>query len=149
MNMKRELKSCRGAAIVEFAIILPLLFMLILGIIEFGLLLYNKAIITNASREGARAGVVFNVNGSGTYSPLSGGEIRAVINSYTSNHLVTFGAPPDPPDVTPCASRGSDLTVTITYPYTFLAFSNLAKLVGGGTFPGTITLSSQAVMRCE
>ena len=44
----------------EFAIIAPLLFIILFGIIEFGILIYNKAMITNASREGARAGIVFS-----------------------------------------------------------------------------------------
>jgi Flp pilus assembly protein TadG len=52
------LRSYRGTAIVEFAIILPLLLVLLFGIIEFGIILYDKAVITNASREGARAGIV-------------------------------------------------------------------------------------------
>ena len=50
----------RGAAAVEFAIIAPLLFTIIFGIIEFSLLFYDKAVITNASREGARFGIVFD-----------------------------------------------------------------------------------------
>ena len=44
----------------EFAIVMPLLFVILFGIIEFGILLYDKAMITNASREGARAGIVFD-----------------------------------------------------------------------------------------
>ena len=47
-----------GVAVIEFAIILPLLLVIIFGIIEFGLVLFNKQVITNASREGARAGIV-------------------------------------------------------------------------------------------
>ena len=49
----------RGATLVEFAIILPLFFLLIFGIIEFSILLYDKAILTNASREGARLGSLY------------------------------------------------------------------------------------------
>ncbi len=150
--MKEKLKSQRGASMVEFALILPLLLLLVFGIIEFGLLLYNKAIVTNASREGARAGIVFNANSDGDYSPFLEPYIQAVVTSYTANHLVTFDAIKTPTiTAPPCGSRGSDLTVTVTYPYTFLVFSNIAKLMGGGgtPFPGTITLSAVTVMRCE
>ena len=49
-----------GGSLVEFAIVMPLLFVILFGIIEFGILLYDKAMITNASREGARAGIVFD-----------------------------------------------------------------------------------------
>ena len=49
----------KGTSIVEFAVIFPLLFLLIFGIVEFGVLMYDKAILTNASREGARFGAVY------------------------------------------------------------------------------------------
>ena len=45
----------RGAAVVEFALILPILLILLVGTIDASLALYDKAVITNASREGARA----------------------------------------------------------------------------------------------
>ena len=48
----------KGAEIVEFALVLPLLLLILFGIMEFGIVFFDKAIITNASREGARAGVV-------------------------------------------------------------------------------------------
>ena len=54
MKKKKFFKCQRGAAAVEFAIVLPLLLVFVFGIIEFGFLLYDKAVITNASREGAR-----------------------------------------------------------------------------------------------
>ena len=47
----------RGAAVVEFAIVLPFLMLLLIGIIELGLLFYNQQVLTNASREGARSGI--------------------------------------------------------------------------------------------
>ncbi|MCK5219206.1 pilus assembly protein, partial [bacterium] len=48
------LKNQRGAAAVEFAIVLPLLALILFGTIDFALLFYNKQVLTNASREGAR-----------------------------------------------------------------------------------------------
>ena len=54
MKTKRQ----SGQALVELALVLPLLLILAFGIVEFGLLMYNKAVITNASREGARVGIV-------------------------------------------------------------------------------------------
>ena len=52
-------KNNKGASAVEFALVLPILIVLLFGIVEFGLLMYNKAVITNASREGARDGHLF------------------------------------------------------------------------------------------
>lgn len=48
----------QAAAIVEFAIIAPLLFILVFGIIDYGRYFYWYARVTNAAREGARAGSV-------------------------------------------------------------------------------------------
>jgi hypothetical protein len=48
----------RGAAVVEFAVIAPLFFMMVFGIIEFGRALMVQQILTNASREGARRAIV-------------------------------------------------------------------------------------------
>ena len=84
--MKR-LKLQTGSNIVEFALILPLLLVLVFGIIDFGLALFDKAVLTNASREGARAGMVFKV------PRLTDAEIEAVVQTYAGNHLITFGTP--------------------------------------------------------
>ena len=64
--MKRvDAKSDRqaGAAMVEFAIVLPVLALLLMGIIEFSIIIYDKAVITNASRVGARYAIVADPEG--------------------------------------------------------------------------------------
>ena len=158
--MKTKLRSQQGASVVEFALILPLLVVLIFGIIEFSLALYDKAIITNASREGARVGVVARWDTSVTparYNPLHIIEIQTTMNNYLSNHLVTFGGTgnwefnppitrcPDPPLETPSLpSSGSELVVTVVYPYTFLV---LPRFLTGLT--GTINFRAETRMRCE
>lgn len=50
-------KSEKGQALVEFALVLPILLGLIMGMIEFGWILNGKLTLTNAAREGARAAV--------------------------------------------------------------------------------------------
>ena len=84
-----------GAAVVEFAVVLPLLLLIVFGIIEFGFLMYNQAMLTNASREGARAGIVAR-------SPRrSTAEIRTIVQTYCSDYLVTFRSGADPgPQIT-------------------------------------------------
>jgi Flp pilus assembly protein TadG len=57
-SVEKKCKSQKGAAVIEFALILPILLLLLLGTIDGSLALYDKAVITNASREGARAGIV-------------------------------------------------------------------------------------------
>jgi Flp pilus assembly protein TadG len=149
----------RGAAIVEFAIILPLLLLLIFGMIEFSLLMYNKAMITNASREGARRGIVYRVDTTTnpvSDAPLTVTQIKAEVTSYLSNHLITFS--PTVTTHTTNITRPVDpisgdimLNVQVSYPYQFLVFPAIASLIGSGgtTIPDTITLSSATQMRME
>ena len=61
---KRFLKSEKGQAMVEFALVLPLLLILLCGIIDFGWLYYNQITLNNAAREGARYAVIY-------YDPVS------------------------------------------------------------------------------
>ncbi|NUN23561.1 MAG: pilus assembly protein [Candidatus Jettenia caeni] len=136
----KKFRDQKGVAAVEFAIILPVLIFLIFGIIEFSLLLYDKQVITNASREGARAGIVWKED------RVSADEIIAIVNNYCSNYLITFGTN-SPPTVTPewtGEESGSELTVTVTYDYDFLFLPNFITGLTGGR-----TLSAVTVMRME
>ena len=54
MKLKR---AQSGLAMVEAAIILPVFLLVMFAIMEFGIVLYDKAVITNASREAARSGI--------------------------------------------------------------------------------------------
>jgi hypothetical protein len=49
--------GCRGASAVEFALVLPVLLLILFGIIEYGWLLTTQIVLTNAVSEGARAAV--------------------------------------------------------------------------------------------
>ena len=54
LRLRSRIRSERGAELIEFALTLPLLLLLVLGIIEFGFLFQEYEVVTNASREGAR-----------------------------------------------------------------------------------------------
>lgn len=51
-------KNDEGQSLVEFALVLPILLLLIMGIIQFGLVLSGYVTISNAAREGARVGII-------------------------------------------------------------------------------------------
>ncbi len=135
------LKRDSGTAAVEFAIIMPILIVLLFGIVEFGLIFYNKAVITNASREGARYGIVFRNPG----EERTCADITSVINAYTAGKLVTFGSATgvgiayDPSNCAPVA--GADLSVTVSYQYDYLL---LPGFVGG--LVGPVNLVGQTTM---
>lgn len=136
----KKFRDQKGVAAVEFAIILPVLILLVFGIIEFSLLLYDKQVITNASREGARAGIVW------ADDRISDGEIMDVVDNYCLNYLITFGTtnPPATTIVRTGLSAGDNLTVTVTYDYDFLVLPNFIASLAGGK-----TLSAVTIMRME
>jgi len=140
MKNKTTIKDQKGGAAVEFALILPLLIFLLFGIIEGGLLLYNKQIITNACREGVRAGIVVR------QPRLTDGEIATVVNQYAQNYLVTFGTGTININSILPVNRdpgifGTDLIMDVTYPYNFLVLSAFGF--------GPITLHAQTIMKME
>ncbi len=130
-----------GAAAVEFSLIFPLLLFATFGAIEFATGLYDKAIVTNASREAARAGVVLK-------SPaLTSAQIKQVATNYCQNRLVTYGAAASctfPAAVTPCASTGSQLTVQVAYTFNGLLLGPLLR-----PFTGPLTIHANTTMLCE
>jgi hypothetical protein len=135
-NINQKNPEC-GAVIVELAIMLPLLLFLLMGIIEFGLLFYNKQVLTNASREGARAGIAH----------LTENEIKTIVVNYSQDRLVTFGVGPNviPSDVDvdgELLDYPEELTVTVSYGYTFL----VPKLLGFGT---SMQLNAETMMNME
>ncbi len=138
--MKKQDRGQKGVAAVEFALVLPVLVLLAFGIIEFSIALYDKAVITNASREGARAGIVFSD------PPVSDGEIIEVVNNYCRNKLITFGTTNqlETNIIREGTSTGDDLTVRVRYDYQFLLVPTFVTSLTGG-----IQLTAETVMRME
>jgi Flp pilus assembly protein TadG len=131
----------KGASAVEFAIILPLLVVFVFGIIEFGIIFYDKAMITNASREGARMGIVFR-------DPrITVPEIQGVVDNYSNGRMITFGsaAPVTTVPSGACVNHNDQLTVNVIYQYDFLLIPNFL----GGVLPNSISIEAQTEMRCE
>ncbi len=168
--MLKRFGSCqKGAAAVEFALLLPVLMLITFGIIEFGLLMYNQQILTNASREGARAGIVvvgvypnrlpLNLAGE-VCSAVPTPSINCVVQNYCANYLVTFDDAkprptptcPDPISTTPpiaqgysvTAPTGNNLGVEVKYEYKFLVPKIFPFVTGGKK-----TLKAVTVMRYE
>ncbi len=142
-------KEERGAAVVEFAVVVPLLLLILFGIIEFSILFYDKAIITNASREAAREWIVYrNVK-------LTEPQLQDIVDAYTQDRMISLSTTNTPVVVaepydgaTLVAMTAIDtgfrlkLEVTYTYDFVFLpAFMN--------SILPTIDLSATTNMRAE
>lgn len=123
-------------AALEFALVLPLFLMLIFGVMDFGLAMYAKGLITNASQEGARFGAIYRLN------PLTVGDIQTHVQSYLQAAGFT-----DPVTVSVTGAggpSGSPLSVRVDYAYQMLT---LPDLVAGLT--GDLKLSAETVRRLE
>jgi TadE-like protein len=58
-NLHRKSSRSRGQELVEFAIVLPLLLLIVFGVLDLGRLFHALITITNAAREGARYGIIY------------------------------------------------------------------------------------------
>ena len=131
----------RGVAAVELACLLPIFLTILFGIVELSFALYDKAVITNASREAARAGIVF------TSPRRTTAQITNVALSYTSNQLISFGskvAPAVTVDQSAGTAAGSPLSVTVSYTYTGIVLAGFMANVGA-----PITFRATTVMNYE
>jgi Flp pilus assembly protein TadG len=122
--MKIKLKNQAGNALLEFAFILPILLLIIAGIIDISLIFYDKAVITNASREGTRYGVIYRGT---SYASLIA--VQNHTQTYLANHLISFQNPPQAPTVIATSSAnppafGATLKVEINYTYQSLLLHN-------------------------
>jgi Flp pilus assembly protein TadG len=134
-------RNSRGVVALEFVLVLPFLLVVLFGIIDTSFLLCDKAILTNASREAARAGVVVRV------PQLTAAQISSVALNYLRNDLVTGGTPTTPTvtvDQSAGTSPGDPLKVTISYQYQGLVVGSVFS-----SLTGPVTVTSVAVMNYE
>ena len=127
-------RNRRAAAAVEFAVVAPLFLLLVFGMIEYGRMVMVYQILTNASREGARAAAL---DGATTAS------VTTSVNTYLTNALIsgaTVTVAPNPPST---AEYGDPVTVTVSIPFSQVSWLPSPMYLGGKT------LSSATVMRRE
>ncbi|HET8730523.1 MAG TPA: TadE family protein [Moraxellaceae bacterium] len=141
--MRRRPVRFQGAAIIEFALVLPILLILFFGIVEFATALFDKAVITNASREAARSGIVY-------VSPtahVSDATIRSIALQNCAN-LISYNNDAVPV-VTITRTTSPDfpeqlLTVEIDYSYTGLGLGAMLTSI-----TGPLVLSASTTMKDE
>jgi Flp pilus assembly protein TadG len=126
----------RGQALVEFALVLPVLLILLLGIIDFARAWNVYQVLTDAGREGAREAVVAN----GLDVPAIQGIViaaagRAGIGLTNSDVTVDLGA-----------NRGDPTTVTVSYTHSLRYVGWALGLFGSD---GDIPLNVVSTMRTE
>ncbi len=127
----------KGIAAVEYALVLPFLTLLLFGIIDFGTALYNREVLTNASREGARAGIILSV------PRPSVAEVNTVVEAYLTSAGLNSSEVSISVNVAGVVTC-NDLSVALTYNYPFLVLSNLLPSI-----PDSIPITVQTVMKLE
>lgn len=137
-KMNKRLRE-KGAAAVEFALILPILLTLVFGIIEFGVMLYNKAVMTNASREIARQAILFQ-------TPRR--DVTAATQTFLNTNLIRWNTTRvSTISTTPAIAgltNGTPLTVTVTFVHDFLVINALIPPLGAN-----VNLVANTTMRAE
>lgn len=140
----------KGTETVEFAISASLLFLILFGIIEFSVALFDKATLTNASREGARTGILYRPGP----RDLAGEDasIEAAVRAYAEDYLISLGGIAEMSiDIQRVDlggevgfDAGDEVIVTVDYPYQWLVLPGFVATLGGA-----LNLTSTTVMRAE
>jgi Flp pilus assembly protein TadG len=137
-------KCERGAELIEFALVLPLLLFVFMGIVDFGLMFQRFEVVTNAAREGARIAVL---------PGYATADVTSRIDDYlTTAGVATTGSNPtvSVTNVPIAAGAGPALQgkrVQVTYTSTYLFIGPLAVWFGGSFTAAN--LSAVAIMRDE
>jgi len=138
----------RGQALVEFALLIPIFFILLFAIVDFGMGFHSWITVTNSAREGARLGAVhppLNV----ASSPCFG---EASLEQCIEDRVRETAGLPDQDTkmfvyITNAQGQsGESVVVKVDYGYDLI--TPLAGLIGNVIGP-TLNLSSTADMRLE
>jgi Flp pilus assembly protein TadG len=130
----RRLHGERGASAVEFAMIVPLLLALVLGIAEFGHAFSVQGTLSAAAREGAR---VMALQNDQTAARTAVRTAASTVSPAITNAQITITPASCP--LTGGTSSSTYVDVTISYPKPFLT----------GLFGSGVGLTAKGVMRCN
>lgn len=136
----------RGQALVEAAMITPLILLIMVGIFEVARAYQTWQVITNAAREGARAAVVVGADQA---------TVQALVKQYLSDGQLSSAG-----DATVNVNQNASLSVngetlgasevTVDYPFDFVVLGPVADLVAGGSDVGdAFTMRATSLMRNE
>ena len=131
---RRNRSRRRGATLVEFAIVAPLLFLLVLGMLELGRMVMVEQFLTHAAREGARRGIL---------EQSTGPDIETMITDYLAAKTIAGATVTVTPNELTDIGCGDPVSVSISIPY------NQASWLPAPRFLGEATLSGNCVMRGE
>ncbi|HET8526043.1 MAG TPA: TadE/TadG family type IV pilus assembly protein [Actinomycetota bacterium] len=119
----------RGSSAVEFALLLPILLLVLLALVQVGVLARDSLVLTQASRAGAREAAV----------QLSTDAVEQAVRDAAPG----LAADRLSVNVAWSGTRGAPVTVSVEY------LAPVASLLAGWLLPGSVSLSASATMRQE
>ncbi|MGV2290638.1 TadE/TadG family type IV pilus assembly protein [Trinickia sp. YCB016] len=137
----KKMRWQAGSTGVETAVVFPALLLVLFGVVEAGVGVYDQKVIAQASEEAARLGAA---QATAHMSPVA---IMGVAQNYVSDKLITFGssdAVKVAVDRSSGTKSGDPLTVTVSYPYNGLA---VARIINALT--GSLVLSAKTTTNYE
>jgi Flp pilus assembly protein TadG len=123
--------------VVEFALVAPLFFLFIFGMIEYGRLIMVQQILTNAAREGARVAIL---------DGRTAADVTNAADQYLGGaniHGATVSVTPDPPS---SAANGNPVTVTISVPFGQVSWLPAPMFIGNATMTATATMRRESML---
>ena len=127
-------RNQRGASAVEFAVVAPVFFLLIFGMIEYGRMVMVQQVLTNAAREGARVGVMDGATQT---------SVTSAVNTYLTAAQISGGTTTVTPNPPSSAAYGASVTVTVSVGFNQVSWLPSPMFLGGRT------LTATSVMRRE
>ena len=132
-----------GNALIEFAIVLPLMLLILFGMIDFGLFFQRYQVVTNAAREGARIAVL---------PGYEDDDVALRVTTFLSAAGLTEPLLSPPTPVRTCEALGGKwidvVSVTVEYPYSYSAIGTFVSYFGEAIFSRN-SVKATALMRSE
>jgi Flp pilus assembly protein TadG len=117
MTFRRRASNERGQAMTEFAVVLPVLALVLFAIMQFGIVFNNYLTLTDAVRAGARTAAVSRRASNPTQTTID--RVKSAAGDLTQSNINVT--------VSSTWQQGSDVTVTATYPYSISLFGLVVK----------------------
>lgn len=136
MKIFRYLKQNRGQAVVETAMMMPILILLLFGILEFGQVINQYIVLTAASREGARTAAVSNDTAART-------AVADAVANINNNGLTVTIAYQDG-----IREQGKSVTVTVRKPIE-VNTPVIREIIESAFAPDPAVITGRSVMRVE
>jgi Flp pilus assembly protein TadG len=125
----------RGAAIAEFAVVVPVLILLIFGMLEFSRLMMVEQVLVNAAREGARKASLPGTTTS---------DVTTVVNDYLTNSGISGANAPTVSPAPDSANAGDAITVTVSVPFNNVSWLPVPMFLGGKTLSASVVMCKES-----